>query len=789
MEKNNSRNSSDRTNSKELTLYANYFKVEIERDIFKYRVTFDPEIPSNNIGLFYRILNNIKKDLTTKFTSFYPLNFTIFSPTQVTDILSFSNIKHENVDYDIKVEWIGIMGPQDQGVVQFVGRLIKTMQRMIKMQRIGKKHFEFDKVFELPNWGVNVVPGFSTSLQIYENKLLLNIDQSYRIIHRDSLLQEIQNLYSARKSCDAMKILLVGKTTLTSYNNMAYRIDDIEFNKSPQDRFPTKDGGSLSFLEYYKSKYNQNLDANQPLIVHKKNDGSQIYLIPQLCKLIGLTEQMLGDAQLKKELDRIQKSYPGKRIKNSADLIKRVNDQRDANSKLAYEELKKWSVKINSEPSKIAATKLDAGNLLMGREARTAIEGARSLESTHEVYHANELRKWAILYQTEDKMHLDAFRRSMRNALESYKYPYAPPDEYEINGRRFDSWKNGFDKLKSSVDIIVLILPGGKKKSPLYSDCKRYLVTCKGISSQVILTDTIKYRSKDLNMICYKILLQICAKIGGSPWVIDNVQLNNRSTMYIGIDIYDKLKKTSNSLLSITATMDEFSSKFWSAVRIFENQADFEVVLSKCVIDAVAESMRINNGQSPEKIVVYRLAGTGLQQSVIKQCEGKFLQNTFIQLNLSPKPQIVIISVSRDLTTKFCSVEGYLRNEERIQNPRPGTVVDFNNKKEKDFYLVTSSPLQGTAIPMHYQIILCCDPNSNGRYEEKEISNELYKNLQLVTYKMCYLNYNKKGCFKIPAPIHYANKLAEWISNIAENGVLHLPKKEFEDQRRSLFFL
>ena len=158
-------------------------------------------------------------------------------------------------------------------------------------------------------------------------------------------------------------------------------------------------------------------------------------------------------------------------------------------------------------------------------------------------------------------------------------------------------------------------------------------------------------------------------------------------------------------------------------------------------------------------------------------------------MNLKPQPEIIIMTVNRDLTTKFCSIEGYSRDDTRIQNPRPGTVVDSDISRNKDFYLVTSSPPQGTAVPMHYEVISCLIPSYDGKYAEQVMSKELFKKLQLVTYRMCYLNYNKKGCFKIPAPIHYANKLVEWISNIAENGNLYLPDKAFEDPSKSLFFL
>lgn len=45
---------------------------------------------------------------------------------------------------------------------------------------------------------------------------------------------------------------LVGSIVITRYNNRTYRIDDIEWNKSPKDTFTLMDGTKTTFLEYYR---------------------------------------------------------------------------------------------------------------------------------------------------------------------------------------------------------------------------------------------------------------------------------------------------------------------------------------------------------------------------------------------------------------------------------------------------------------------------------------------------------------------------------------------------------
>lgn len=45
---------------------------------------------------------------------------------------------------------------------------------------------------------------------------------------------------------------LLGSIVITRYNNRTYRVDDIEWNKSPNDTFTLMDGTKTTFAEYYK---------------------------------------------------------------------------------------------------------------------------------------------------------------------------------------------------------------------------------------------------------------------------------------------------------------------------------------------------------------------------------------------------------------------------------------------------------------------------------------------------------------------------------------------------------
>jgi hypothetical protein len=99
---------------------------------------------------------------------------------------------------------------------------------------------------------------------------------------------------------------------MTRYNNQTYRVDAIAWNLSPQSVFiRRRTGDKTTFAEYYVKQYNRTIrNLTQPLLVHyakRKKKGREatehessvgeeekdfIYLIPELCSMTGLTQDM-----------------------------------------------------------------------------------------------------------------------------------------------------------------------------------------------------------------------------------------------------------------------------------------------------------------------------------------------------------------------------------------------------------------------------------------------------------------------------------------------------------------
>lgn len=71
----------------------------------------------------------------------------------------------------------------------------------------------------------------------------------------------MDNVYNMLLECRSGNIRqefqskIIGSIVLTGYNNKSYRIDDVDFDSTPESTFNKADGSQISFIDYYKERY------------------------------------------------------------------------------------------------------------------------------------------------------------------------------------------------------------------------------------------------------------------------------------------------------------------------------------------------------------------------------------------------------------------------------------------------------------------------------------------------------------------------------------------------------
>lgn len=117
---------------------------------------------------------------------------------------------------------------------------------------------------------------------------------------------------------------------------------------------------------------------------------------------------------------------------------------------------------------------------------------------------------------------------------------------------------------QAHIQLILFFLNGRKKEGKYYKELKQLTVKRYAIPTQVILVSTIRNaQGGKLRTIANKLLVQMCAKVGGTPWSINQLPFNSKPTMIVGIDLFVDKKKNC-SVMGFCATWDRYYCKYYS---------------------------------------------------------------------------------------------------------------------------------------------------------------------------------------------------------------------------------
>ncbi len=571
---------------------------------------------------------------------------------------------------------------------------------------------------------------------------------------------------------------------------MMYRIDDLDFQLNPLNKFSIRGGGETTYAEYYEKKYNKKLrNLHQPLIVNRKKKGSDevIYLIPELCIMTGQSDEMRQNFQLQKDLNQLIKPNPQKRLKECQkliDLIKTNEKTKDL--------LKKWAISIEVNPVSVDASKLDAGNIIMGRDNQFPLDNTPDFDRKiqTEMFSQVQLKKIALFCNSRDRDVSASFMSTLKESVKTFHYPMDSPKEFFIDGRNFEDWERQFKKyLDDTVQAVILLLPGKKKAAPFYDNVKKYLLTKCPIPSQVVLVPTIQ-NGKNTRSIVNKILIQLCAKVGGIPWSVKDFPFVDKPTMIVGIDVLHKPAMKNKSLLSFCGTTNKSFSRYFSSIDLYPDGEDMGKAIQATVKNAILAFGKTNK-VLPARLIVYRDGVSDSQRKVLEEREVKAFLRAFDDLieskEINAKPELIFICVNKKVATKFFTGDNLQR--EGLGNPEQGTVVSSEVTTGNDFYLISQKTTQGSAAPTHYFVLSHYVNGDDGYVDKtKEISEKVMVDIQKLTYKLCYMYYNWSGSIKVPAPIQYAQKLSTLIGDRWKPDNQMIPDKLFE-KLQSLYYI
>ncbi|XP_074061368.1 piwi-like protein 1 isoform X2 [Macrotis lagotis] len=729
--------------------------------LYQYHVDFSPQMDSKRLR---SVLLDMHKQLLGKRYSFDGAILFLCHrlKNKVTEVFSQTQ-NGDNVR--ITITLINELLPNSPHCLQFYNIIFKRLLSTMKLVQIGHNFYDiYNGAEDMRDLGLNICPGFITSILQYENDIMLCTDACHKVVRKDTVLDLINDFQKSRRPISRGDILkeIRGQIVYTKHNNRTYRVDAIDWEQNPRSTFK-KDGSDISFLDYYRQQYRAKItDLEQPVLVsqpkRKKGPDGRLanpaLLIPELCNLTGLTRSMQMNRIFSNLANRTRLS-PERRYNELRKLIDSIHRNADV-----QRELQEWGLDFEKQSLSLTGRVLPVQ--ILNEDGRAisiqCTDWSKEIKKGHLSY-PKPLTNWLFVFNYENSRLAQTFWEKLTLITRTLGINLGAPKRCPVQDKTEEYLKVLEDNVTPQTQIVVCLLSNNKKEK--YDAIKKYLCINCPVPSQCIVAETLK--KPQILPIVTKLALQMNCKIGGHLW---KVSIPFTDTMFIGIDCYHDISSGHKSVAGFVASLDASLTKWYSCCRFQKMGQEFLDGLMFCLENALS-AWKDNNKQCPlpKLIFVYRDGvGDGQLQTMVDYEVPQMLRCLNSLPNYSYK--LVIIVVRKRVNARFFAEENG-----HLINPNPGTVIDVEVTRPEwyDFFIISQSVKSGSVMPTHYNVIF-----DNTDLEPDQI--------QCLTYKLCYMYFNWTGVIRVPAPCQYAHKLALLVGQSIHNN----PSQKLADR---LYFL
>ncbi|KAH0619368.1 hypothetical protein JD844_019417, partial [Phrynosoma platyrhinos] len=618
--------------------------------------------------------------------------------------------------------------------LQFYNIIFKRLLKIMNLQQIGRNYYNPTDPISIPKHRLMIWPGFTTSILQYETSIMLCTDVSHKVLRSETVLDFMYSLYEqveVQRFKEACEKELVGLIVLTRYNNKTYRIDDIAWDSNPQDTFTKSDGTEITFVDYYKKQYSQEItDLNQPVLIsqpkRRRGPGGDvpgvIVLIPELCYLTGLTNKMRSDFSVMKDLSVHTRLAPEQRMREVGKLINYINQDDNV-----QKELRDWGLSFESNLLSFSGRVVQPERIHQGEKVRVS-QNARG--------NCKEKKEGLLILVTAlGSRSSTCFEYTMPSVASICGY--LEGIKIEVEDRTEAYLRTLKQSVTSDTQMVVCLLSSNRKDR--YDSIKKYLCVDCPTPSQCVLARTLS-KPQTVMAIATKIAIQMNCKMGGELW---SVEIPLKQLMIVGIDCYHDTAAGRRSIAGFVASLNQGMTRWYSRC-VLQDRGQEVVDGLKVCFQAALRTWYTYNNHMPSRIIVYRDGvGDGQLKTLVSYEVPQFLE-CLKSIGKDYSPKLTVIVVKKRLNNRF-----FAEMDGRLQNPPPGTVIDVEVTRPEwyDFFIVSQSVRSGTVSPTHYNVI----------YDSSALKPDY---MQRLTYKLCHMYYNWPGVIRVPAPCQYAHKLA-----------------------------
>ncbi|KAM7028575.1 piwi-like protein 2 [Acridotheres tristis] len=744
----------------------NLVKIHCKNEaVYQYHVTFSPEVECRNTRF---AMMKEQRAVTGDVMAFD--GSILFLPIQIPKVSLKVQRKCSGEEITINIQMTKTLEPSSDLCIPFYNVVFRRVMKILNMSLVGRHFFEPAQATTLQKYSLHIWPGYAVSIRKKDRGLFLMVDAIHKIIRSESILSVMQTIHSQNQRTFQEECIkqLVGCVVMTRYNNRTYRVDDIDWDKTPKDTFTLASGQEITFVEYYSKTYGITIrELDQPLLVHKPKEkqmlkGKQqlemVLLVPELTFLTGLSDLRKNSRTLKEVMWEMVQS-PQQHYQRLTSLLCRIRDTPEAS-----QELERWGLCLDTDIYRTQGHILPVERInLRHRSFLPAEDLSWHREVTKEVPIAViSINSWLLIYHKRLQHLAKDLVAAMRSSCGAMGMQVGHPTVQELRDDRIETYVRTIQSSLGSQDkvqLLLCIIPGGR--DDIYGAVKKLCCVQTPVPSQVINAQSLTGHPGKIKSVVQKVLLQINCKLGGQLWGVD---IPLKQLMVVGMDIHHSRSQGMRSVIGFVASMNHILTKWYSRVVFQMPHQEIADSLRLCLSQALKRFYELNHSL-PMKIVVYRDGVSDPQLDTVLKYEVPQLQKSFHTFQ-NYQPSLVVVVVQKQLSTNFYCLTG-----EELVSPPLGTVIDHSVTSSgwQDFFLLAHHSRQGCSVPTRY---ICMWNTAN-------LSSE---HLQRLTFKLCHLYWNWPGTIRVPAPCKYAHRLAFLVGQVLH----HEPSAHFSEQ---LFFL
>ncbi|KAI1771467.1 Piwi-domain-containing protein [Hypoxylon cercidicola] len=276
--------------------------------------------------------------------------------------------------------------------------------------------------------------------------------------------------------------------------------------------------------------------------------------------------------------------------------------------------------------------------------------------------------------------------------------------------------------------IIFFVL--ASKNQLVYERIKRSMDCRYNIVSQCLFGPHVR---KAQGQYMSNVAMKVNSKLGGVTCKVPGPTPSQppfwpRPTMVIGVDVsHGASGSQAPSMAALTMSMDKHGTRYAAACQT--NGYRKEILQEETMFSMLPKLLAhwcVVNKSSPAHVYYIRDGVSEGQFHHVLKDELDYMKAAFTKVKMNI-PRFTVIIATKRHHVRFFPKPNDKTTGDRNGNPLPGTLVerDVTHPKHYDFYLCSHVAIQGTARPVHYQVIL----------DEAGVKPN---DLQRMIYQQCY---------------------------------------------------